>query len=175
MTSRETHLGRLAYVPSRLSQVLLITENFSSAEGARTTQTARGGVFNDKTMLAAPEAAAWAAHPAARAGKLEKRGRLKDEWKARHFELRGCYLVCFADAKEGRPALAVFDVTKVACARDATDPEDVFGLRVLEGSIKLRAADKITRRAWMAAICEAQEAHFEERRRRSRELAKACN
>ena len=33
-------------------------------------------------MLAAPEAAAWAAHPAARTGKLEKRGRLKDEWKA---------------------------------------------------------------------------------------------
>ena len=29
-------------------------------------------------MLAAPEAADWAAHPAARAGKLEKRGRLKD-------------------------------------------------------------------------------------------------
>jgi len=27
-------------------------------------------------MLAAPEAAAWAAHPAARAGKLEKRGKL---------------------------------------------------------------------------------------------------
>ena len=75
-------------------------------------------------MLAAPEAAAWAAHPAARTGKLEKRGRLKDEWKARHFELRGCYLVCFADAKEGRPALAVFDVTKVACARDANDPEE---------------------------------------------------
>ena len=74
---------------------------------------------------------AWAAHPAARAGKLEKRGKLKDEWKARHFELRGCYLVCFADAKEGRPALAVFDVTKVACARDANDPDDVFGLRVL--------------------------------------------
>ena len=69
-------------------------------------------------MLAAPEATDWAAHPAARTGKLEKRGRLKDEWKARHFELRGCYLVCFADAKPGRPALAVFDVTKVACARD---------------------------------------------------------
>ena len=33
-------------------------------------------------MLAAPDAAAWAAHPAARAGKLEKRGKLKDEWKA---------------------------------------------------------------------------------------------
>ena len=95
-------------------------------------------------MLAAPEATDWAAHPAARTGKLEKRGRLKDEWKARHFELRGCYLVCFADAKPGRPALAVFDVTKVACARDANDPDDVFGLRVLEGSIKLRAADKIT-------------------------------
>ena len=74
-------------------------------------------------MLAAPDAAAWAAHPAARAGRLEKRGRLKDEWKARHFELRGCYLVCFADAKEGRPALAVFDVTKVACARDPSDPK----------------------------------------------------
>ena len=72
-------------------------------------------------MLAAPEATDWAAHPAARTGKLEKRGRLKDEWKARHFELRGCYLVCFADAKPGRPALAVFDVTKVACARDAND------------------------------------------------------
>ena len=43
-------------------------------------------------MLAAPEATDWAAHPAARTGKLEKRGRLKDEWKARHFELRGCYL-----------------------------------------------------------------------------------
>ena len=120
-------------------------------------------------MLAAPEAAAWAEHAAARAGKLEKRGRLKDEWKARHFELRGCYLVCFADAKEGRPALAVFDVTKVACARDANDPDDVFGLRVLEGSIKLRASDKTTRRAWMAAICQAQEQHFEERRRRSRD------
>ena len=120
-------------------------------------------------MLAAPEAAAWAEHPAARAGKLEKRGRLKDEWKARHFELRGCYLVCFADAKEGRPALAVFDVTKVACARDPNDPEDVFGLRVLEGSIKLRASDKTTRRAWMASICQAQEQHFEERQRRSRE------
>ena len=102
-------------------------------------------------MLAAPEAAAWAAHPAARTGKLEKRGRLKDEWKARHFELRGCYLVCFADAKPGRPALAVFDVTKVACARDPNDGDDVFGLRVLEGSIKLRAADKITRRAWSPA------------------------
>ena len=33
-------------------------------------------------MLAAPEAAAWAAHPAARTGKLEKRGRLKDEFDA---------------------------------------------------------------------------------------------
>ena len=120
-------------------------------------------------MLAAPDSSNWAEHPAARAGKLEKRGRLKDEWKARHFELRGCYLVCFADAKEGRPALAVFDVTKVACARDPSDPEDVFGLRVLEGSIKLRASDKTTRRAWMAAICQAQEQHFEERRRRSRE------
>ena len=80
-------------------------------------------------MLAAPEATDWAAHPAARTGKLEKRGRLKDEWKARHFELRGCYLVCFADAKPGRPALAVFDVTKVACARDPNDGDDVFGLR----------------------------------------------
>ena len=72
---RETHLGRLACVPSRLSQVLLITENFSSAEGARGRRKPRS-VVNDKTMLAAPEAAAWAAHPAARAGKLEKRGRL---------------------------------------------------------------------------------------------------
>ena len=85
----------------------------------------------DKTMLAAPDSSNWAEHPAARAGKLEKRGKLKDEWKARHFELRGCYLVCFADAKEGRPALAVFDVTKVACARDPNDGDDVFGLRVL--------------------------------------------
>ena len=78
-------------------------------------------------MLAAPDAADWAEHAAARAGKLEKRGKLKDEWKARHFELRGCYLVCFADAKEGRPALAVFDVTKVACARDPNDGDDVLG------------------------------------------------
>ena len=108
---------------------MLITENFSSAEGARTTRTARGDAVNGRTMLAAPDSSNWAEHPAARAGKLEKRGRLKDEWKARHFELRGCYLVCFADAKPGRPALAVFDVTKVACARDANDPEDVFGLR----------------------------------------------
>ena len=30
-------------------------------------------------MLATPEAADWAEHPAARAGKLEKRGRLKDD------------------------------------------------------------------------------------------------
>ena len=121
-------------------------------------------------MLAAPDSSNWAEHPAARAGKLEKRGKLKDEWKARHFELRGCYLVCFADAKEGRPALAVFDVTKVACARDPNDGDDVFGLRVLEGSIKLRASDKTTRRAWMASMCQAQEQHFEERRRRSRRV-----
>ena len=83
-------------------------------------------------MLAAPEATDWAAHPAARTGKLEKRGRLKDEWKARHFELRGCYLVCFADAKPGRPALAVFDVTKVACARDANDPTEIMTARGFE-------------------------------------------
>ena len=38
-------------------------------------------------MLAAPEAAAWAAHPAARTGKLEKRGRLKDEWKAMEIKI----------------------------------------------------------------------------------------
>jgi len=42
-------------------------------------------VFNDKTMLAAPEAAAWAAHPAARAGKLEKRGRLGAEERRAQF------------------------------------------------------------------------------------------
>ena len=36
-------------------------------------------------MLAAPEAADWAEHPAARAGKLEKRGKLKDEWMFFYF------------------------------------------------------------------------------------------
>ena len=58
------------------SQVLLITENFSIARARGRRKAARGDAVDDRTMLAAPEAAAWAAHPAARAGKLEKRGRL---------------------------------------------------------------------------------------------------
>ena len=123
--SRETQVGRLAYAPGRRPTLSGLLIDFGLSRRAR--ETARGASHNKKTMLAAPEAAAWAEHPAARAGKLEKRGRLKDEWKARHFELRGCYLVCFADAKEGRPALAVFDVTKVACARDPNANESRCG------------------------------------------------
>ncbi|KAJ8601150.1 hypothetical protein CTAYLR_008483 [Chrysophaeum taylorii] len=105
--------------------------------------------------------------PDTHAGYLEKKGKLKNgTWKRRYFALRGHHLLCFADNDPDRPVLASIDVVKVeVCGPDANDTASIFNLKVLEGSIKLRAPDAGAREKWERVLVEAQNGAREETRR----------
>lgn len=128
--------------------------------------------------------------PDTHAGFLEKKGKLKNgTWKRRYFALRGHHLLCFQDAEPDRPVLASIDVVKVeVCgpvrnisglslvltnlshAQELTDTDSIFNLKVLEGSIKLRAPDAAARRLWEQHLHDAQKSWLgQSRQRRSEE------
>mmetsp|Transcript_20105 Transcript_20105/g.63223 ORF Transcript_20105/g.63223 Transcript_20105/m.63223 type:complete len:912 (+) Transcript_20105:254-2989(+) len=109
------------------------------------------------------------------AGYLEKKGKLKNgTWKKRYFALRGHHLLCFQDGEAARPVLASIDVVKVeVCGPDANDDASIFNLKVLEGSIKLRAPNAATRGEWERVLLDAQRESLDEcRRARSEEREK---
>lgn len=110
--------------------------------------------------------------PDAYAGYLEKKGKLRNgTWKRRYFALRGHHLLCFADAEPARPVLASIDVVKVEISGpEAQDEASIFNLKVLEGSIKLRAPSIAEREIWTERLELAQhESLTATRERRSAE------
>ncbi|KAH8052803.1 hypothetical protein JL722_9937 [Aureococcus anophagefferens] len=87
-------------------------------------------------------------------GYLQKRGKLRQNWKRRYFALKGHTLSCYADARPGRGVLCAINLNKLdACGPDdGGDDDGVFSLSVPQGAIKLRAASAADRDAWVSAI-----------------------
>ncbi|KAH8076636.1 hypothetical protein JL721_653 [Aureococcus anophagefferens] len=91
-------------------------------------------------------------------GYLQKRGKLRQNWKRRYFALKGHTLSCYADARPGRGVLCAINLNKLdACGPDdGGDDDGVFSLSVPQGAIKLRAASAADRDAWVSAIAAAR-------------------
>ncbi|KAH8091955.1 hypothetical protein JL720_5530 [Aureococcus anophagefferens] len=91
-------------------------------------------------------------------GYLQKRGKLRQNWKRRYFALKGHTLSCYADARPGRGVLCAINLNKLdACGPDdGGDDDGVFSLSVPQGAIKLRAASAADRDAWVSAIAPAR-------------------
>jgi len=100
------------------------------------------------------------------AGWLEKKNKINNaSWRQRYFALRGQHLVCLSDPEKEK-IIASIDVVKVEVAGpDADEDDSIFNLKVLEGSIKLRAPSADERRRWMNELLQAQDESLETSRR----------